>query len=85
MKTSINGATQIRAGVVRPEIVIPLSSETERAAPDAADGATEGLLGDWQLGADHSGTVFRGVGTRHGVTGRTSKLGDRGTGAGVAC
>ena len=45
MKTSINGATQIRAGVVRPEIVIPLSSETERAAPDAADGATEGLLG----------------------------------------
>ena len=27
MKTSINGATQIRAGVVRPEIVIPLISE----------------------------------------------------------
>ena len=44
MKTSINGATQIRAGVVRPEIVIPLSSETERAAPDAADGTAEGLL-----------------------------------------
>ena len=27
MKTSINGATQIRAGVVRPEILIPLVSE----------------------------------------------------------
>ena len=44
MKTSINGATQIRAGVVRPEIVIPLPSATEQAAPDAADGSTEGLL-----------------------------------------
>ena len=29
MKTSINGATQIRAGVVRPEIVIPFNSEGE--------------------------------------------------------
>ena len=44
MKTSINGATQIRAGVVRPEIVIPLSSETERAVSDAADSAAEGIL-----------------------------------------
>ena len=44
MKTSINGATQIRAGVVRPEIVIPLPSATEQAAPDAADGTAEGLL-----------------------------------------
>lgn len=31
MKTSINGATQIRAGVVRPEIVIPFVSEEEAA------------------------------------------------------
>ena len=44
MKTSINGATQIRAGVVRPEIVIPLPSATEQAAPDAADGTAEGIL-----------------------------------------
>ena len=44
MKTSINGATQIRAGVVRPEIVIPLLSETERTAADAGDGASEGIL-----------------------------------------
>ena len=29
MKTSINGATQIRAGVVRPEILIPYDSEDE--------------------------------------------------------
>ena len=44
MKTSINGATQIRAGVVRPEIVIPLLSEVERTAADAEDGASEGIL-----------------------------------------
>ena len=29
MKTSIDGATQIRAGVVRPEILIPIITETE--------------------------------------------------------
>lgn len=44
MKTSINGATQIRAGVVRPEIVIPLLSETRESIPDTVDGASEGVL-----------------------------------------
>ena len=44
MKTSINGATQIRAGVVRPEIVIPLLSETTESTPDTVDGASEGVL-----------------------------------------
>ena len=44
MKTSINGATQIRAGVVRPEIVIPLLSEAERTASDTEDGTAEGIL-----------------------------------------
>ena len=34
MKTSINGATQIRAGVVRPEIVIPFVSEGEDTEAD---------------------------------------------------
>lgn len=43
MKTSINGATQIRAGVVRPEIVIPLSDDAETAS-DGKDDATEGIL-----------------------------------------
>lgn len=38
MKTSINGATQIRAGVVRPEIVIPLESTTQ--ASDVTDEST---------------------------------------------
>jgi len=38
MKTSINGATQIRAGVVRPEIVIPLESITQ--AGDVDDEST---------------------------------------------
>lgn len=41
MKTSINGATQIRAGVVRPEIVIPLVTETENADIDAPAGMLE--------------------------------------------
>ncbi len=44
MKTSINGATQIRAGVVRPEILIPFTPDAAASASDAADGAAEGLL-----------------------------------------
>ena len=44
MKTSINGATQIRAGVVRPEIVIPFLSEAEGVPTDAEAGAAEGIL-----------------------------------------
>ena len=39
MKTSINGATQIRAGVVRPEIVIPFGSEATGLPPDSEDAA----------------------------------------------
>ncbi len=38
MKTSINGATQIRAGVVRPEIVIPFVSEAENQHSDVLAG-----------------------------------------------
>ena len=38
MKTSINGATQIRAGVVRPEIVIPFVSEAENQQSDVLAG-----------------------------------------------
>ena len=38
MKTSINGATQIRAGVVRPEIVIPFVSEGEDQDADMLAG-----------------------------------------------
>lgn len=43
MKTSINGATQIRAGVVRPEILVPLVSEAAGPAPDTDD-STGGIL-----------------------------------------
>ena len=39
---SINGATQIRAGVMRPEIVIPLSPE--EIGDSAGTGQVEGLL-----------------------------------------
>ena len=44
MKTSINGATQIRAGVVRPEILIPLAPETSQTASETTEDATEGIL-----------------------------------------
>ncbi len=44
MQTSINGATQIRAGVVRPEIVIPLVSDTIETRETGKDGSTEGVL-----------------------------------------
>ena len=44
MKTSINGATQIRAGVVRPEILIPLVSEATEAVGAHQDGSMEGVL-----------------------------------------
>ena len=44
MKTSINGATQIRAGVVRPEIVIPLVSDAAERVEEGKDGSMEGVL-----------------------------------------
>ena len=44
MKTSINGATQIRAGVVRPEILIPITPEAAEKASEAEDDAAEGIL-----------------------------------------
>ncbi len=44
MKTSINGATQIRAGVVRPEILIPLTQETLETEADTSARTTEGVL-----------------------------------------
>ena len=44
MKTSINGATQIRAGVVRPEILIPLVSEAAEVAEGQQAGSMEGIL-----------------------------------------
>ena len=44
MKTSINGATQIRAGVVRPEILIPLTQETLETEADTPARTTEGVL-----------------------------------------
>jgi hypothetical protein len=42
-KASINGATQIRAGVIRPEVVIPLS-EDEAKKDIAEKGASEGMV-----------------------------------------
>ncbi|MEE9190771.1 MAG: hypothetical protein V3U16_08385 [Candidatus Neomarinimicrobiota bacterium] len=44
---SINGSTQIRAGVIRPEIVIPLDSKNltgKHKDMDASSGVTEGSL-----------------------------------------
>ena len=45
MKASINGATQIRAGVIRPEIVVPL----EGSATDAQD--AEGSITGLEIGS----------------------------------
>lgn len=36
MKASINGATQIRAGVIRPEVVVPLEGQRAEGGPAAA-------------------------------------------------
>ena len=44
MKTSINGATQIRAGVVRPEILIPLARLESAPTGGELTESTEGIL-----------------------------------------
>ena len=44
---SINGATQIRAGVIRPEVIIPLDGQ--RAAPSGGDGEMDSVL---QIGTE---------------------------------
>ncbi|RKU31306.1 hypothetical protein C6497_02105 [Candidatus Poribacteria bacterium] len=41
MKSSINGATQIRAGVVRPEVLIPYDSQGEDIQDDNSAGTLE--------------------------------------------
>lgn len=41
MKTSINGATQIRAGVMRPEVVIPLPGESMQGIKRLGEGEEE--------------------------------------------
>lgn len=38
MKASINGATQIRAGVIRPEVVVPLTGKAGEPAVQASGG-----------------------------------------------
>jgi len=47
-KASINGATQIRAGVIRPEIIVPLNpaegKETEKEEETLKEGLVEGSL-----------------------------------------
>ena len=44
MKTSINGATQIRAGVLRPEVLIPFAPEDAASASDTEDSIADGIL-----------------------------------------
>lgn len=40
-QASINGATQIRAGVIRPEVIVPRAADEQKVAPSAA---SESLL-----------------------------------------
>lgn len=42
MKTSMSGATQIRAGVIRPEIVIPLDGAAAEDVSESSTGLTTG-------------------------------------------
>jgi transcription antitermination factor NusG len=44
MKTSISGATQIRAGVIRPEVVIPLDGASAAAEGDSGGNPSTGLV-----------------------------------------
>jgi hypothetical protein len=47
LRASISGATQIRAGVIRPEIIIPLSKEQSIAESEAYAQAEDGVkMGD---------------------------------------
>lgn len=43
-EAAVNGSTQIRAGVMRPEIVIPLSVNTQPSDSDGANVSTHGIL-----------------------------------------
>lgn len=43
-KTSINGATQIRAGVIRPEIIIPVEEIDEKKIEEEEKNKIEGLV-----------------------------------------
>ncbi len=44
MKASISGATQIRAGVIRPEVVIPLDGASAAAEGDSGENPSTGLV-----------------------------------------
>ena len=44
MKASVSGATQIRAGVIRPEVVIPLDMRRERGEGEVLDAPSTGLV-----------------------------------------
>lgn len=44
MKVSINGATQIRAGVIRPEIIIPIDDKLSEKAIKSDDEESQGFL-----------------------------------------
>ena len=60
-ETSISGATQIRAGVLRPEIIVPLAAPATRPEEGAAAGS-EGLqVGDQlrAIRAPHFGRIGR--------------------------
>ena len=43
-KASINGATQIRAGVIRPEVIVPLEEEVPVSSEEEGEEPKEGLV-----------------------------------------
>jgi hypothetical protein len=48
-KASMNGATQIRAGVIRPEVIVPLDPARDRAAKKDLSAASVGLVEGSQI------------------------------------
>ena len=66
---AINGTTQIRAGVMRPEVVIP--PQRRRESPRDRAGACQRSAGDRPACAYYSRPVFRAPGRSGGIAART--------------
>jgi hypothetical protein len=73
-RASINGATQIRAGVIRPEVVIPLD---EDAAATAADDEESSILRVGTIVRAIREPFFGQIGKMRGPAGRAGEIVER--------
>ena len=81
-EAAVNGATQIRAGVMRPEIVIPLTDE-EKADARSSREHTRGPARDRPAGPDHPRSVLRADRRGGGAAARAARCSDSGSKARV--